>query len=92
MTRTHYFRTALSRKALTARTRVTARHFAPAPARPASRPIHQPMPPSHAKLPIERGILQRLRVRTAEFSLNAHKMNVAVPSNMYITPPCNVRR
>ncbi len=42
---------ALSRKALTARTRVTARHYAEAPARLASRTIHQPIPPLQASLP-----------------------------------------
>jgi hypothetical protein len=46
-------RTALSRKALTDRTRVTARHKAAAPACLAPRPIQQPMPPTQAKLPIE---------------------------------------
>jgi hypothetical protein len=46
-------RTAISRKALTARATVTARHKAAAPACLARRPIQQPMPPTHAKLTIE---------------------------------------
>ncbi len=56
--------------------------------------IHQPMPPTgtQARLPIELGMLQRLRVLTAEFPLNVHVVNVAEPPVMYITPPCNVRR
>ena len=84
-------RPALRRTALAARPRVTARHKAAAPTRLASRPIHQPMPPTQARLPIERGMLQRLRVRTAEFPLNVHVVNVAAPPPMYVTPPCNVR-
>ncbi len=36
-------------------------------------------------------MLQRLRVRTAEFPLNVHEVNVAEPPYLYITPPCNVR-
>jgi hypothetical protein len=42
--------------------------------------------------PPQRGMLRRLRVRTAEFPLKVHVVNVAVPSLRYITPPCNVRR
>ena len=34
---------------------------------------------------------QRVRVRTAEFPLKVHVVNVAEPPLMYITPPCNVR-
>jgi hypothetical protein len=44
-----------------------------------------PMPAPQARLPIERGMLQRLRVRTAEFPLNVHEVNVAVPSDILIT-------
>ena len=36
-------------------------------------------------------MLQRVRVRTAEFALKVHVVNVAEPPLMYITPPCNVR-
>ena len=37
-------------------------------------------------------MLQRLRVRTAEFPLNVHVVNVAEPPlAMTITPPCTVR-
>ena len=50
------------------------------------------MPPTQARLPIERGMLQRSRVRTAEFPLNVHVVNVAEPPLMYTTPPCDVRR
>jgi hypothetical protein len=33
----------------------------------------------------ERGMLRRLRVRTAEFPLNVHVVNVAVPPDKFIT-------
>jgi hypothetical protein len=33
-------------------------------------------------------MLQRLRVRTAEFPLKVHEVNVAVPPAIDITPPC----
>jgi hypothetical protein len=78
-------RTALSGKVLSARTRVPARHKAAAPACLAPRRMHQPMPATQARLPIERGMLQRLRGRTAEFRLNVHEVNVAVPSDILIT-------
>jgi hypothetical protein len=87
-------RTALSRQALSARTGVTARHKVAAPACLAPGRIHQPVPPTQARLPIERGMHQRLMGRTAEFSLNSHMVNVAVLSliKKYTTPPCNVRQ
>ncbi len=69
---------------------MTARNMAAAPACLAPRRIHHPMPPTQARLPIKRGMLQRLRGRTAEFPLNVHEVNVAVPPLMYTTPPCNV--
>ena len=50
------------------------------------------MPQTQARLPIERGMLQRLRGRTAEFPLKVHMVNVAVPPLMYTAPPCNMRQ